>query len=68
MEEMSAKERIILFLSENKGQWFTISEISRKVNISYPTTLKVIEELLDEGLIIEDRKNRSLRLITWKEN
>lgn len=61
-----AKEKIKLFLSENKGRWFTISEVSRKVDISYPTTLRVIEELIDEGLIIEDRKNRSLRLITWK--
>ena len=63
---MEAKKIIIEFLKNNKGKWFTISEISRKTNLSYPTTLKVIDQLLKEGLIIEDRKNRTLRLITWK--
>jgi len=50
------KEKIYRFLKENKDKEFNIKQISEKLGISYPTTLKWIEVLRAEGKI---------KLIDW---
>ena len=45
------KQKIYEFLKNNRDQEFNVKQISERLGISYPTTLKWIEVLRAEGKI-----------------
>jgi len=62
---MRPKEAILKFLKENGGE-YSISELSRKTKISYPTTLKWVEVLASEKKIVV-KEYRSIRLVSFRD-
>lgn len=62
---LSPKEKILNFLKQNEGRKFTVLELSRQIEISYPTVLKYIDVLIAEGSIkVIDFRNAK---VVWYE-
>ncbi len=54
----SVSRSIAVLQSINRGEWSTVMEISRAVDLPYPTTFRIIQTLMHEGLVVceSDRK------------
>ena len=60
------KDKVLEFLKKNKEKKFSMSEISRRINVSYPPVLKAIDVLHAEKRIkIEDHGN--IKLVCFLE-
>lgn len=59
------KDKIFKFMKKHKGNRFTLTEVSERTKISYPSVLKWINVLLAEDKIkLKDYKNIKL---VWVE-
>jgi len=54
----SVSRSIAVLQAINRGEWPTVMEISREVDLPYPTTFRIIQTLMHEGLVTceSDRK------------
>lgn len=64
-KENPLKEKILKFMKKHKGNRFSLTEISERTDISYPSILKWIDVLVAEGkLQLKDYRNIKL---VWLE-
>lgn len=54
----SVSRSIAVLRAINQGRWLTLMEISKAVDLPYPTTFRIIQTLTHEGLVVceSDRK------------
>lgn len=62
-----AQTRILEFLLENKGTFFNLSEIAEKVGVSPSTVCRVVDRLLEEGIVVEIGRWKQMRIIKLNE-
>lgn len=62
-----AQTRILEFLLENRNLLFNLSEIAEKVGVSPSTVSRVIEKLVEEGIVVEVGKWRQMRVVKLNE-
>ncbi len=48
----SVSRSIAVLQAINRGDWLTVMEISKAVNLPYPTTFRIIQTLMHEGLVV----------------
>lgn len=64
--KQTTKEKVLEFLKKNRKKKFSMSEIGRKINISYPPVLKAIDVLHAEKKVsVEDHGN--IKLVCFLE-
>lgn len=47
----SVSRSIAVLQAINRGEWLTVMEISKAVDLPYPTTFRIIQTLMHEGLV-----------------
>ena len=48
----SVSRSIAVLRAINQGKWLTLMEISKAVDLPYPTTFRIIQTLTHEGLVV----------------
>ncbi|WP_156374413.1 helix-turn-helix domain-containing protein [Pseudorhodoferax sp. Leaf274] len=48
----SVSRSIAVLQAINRGDWLTVMEISKAVDLPYPTTFRIIQTLMHEGLVV----------------
>jgi IclR family mhp operon transcriptional activator len=48
----SVSRSIAVLQAINRGEWLTVMEISKAVDLPYPTTFRIIQTLMHEGLVV----------------
>ncbi|WAC71968.1 helix-turn-helix domain-containing protein [Roseateles sp. SL47] len=48
----SVSRSIAVLQAINRGEWLTVMEISKAVGLPYPTTFRIIQTLMHEGLVV----------------
>ena len=59
----SPKMKVLDFLLTYQAFDYSLTEIARKTNVSYPIVVNIIEDFLKRGIIKETRKIGKARLI-----
>ncbi len=62
-----AQTRVLQFLLENRGKMFNLSDIAENVGVSPSTVSRVIEKLIEAGIVEEVARWRQMRVVKLNE-
>jgi IclR family transcriptional regulator, mhp operon transcriptional activator len=58
----SVSRSIAVLQAINRGDWLTVMEISKAVDLPYPTTFRIIQTLMHEGLVVCEAGSKRYRV------
>jgi IclR family mhp operon transcriptional activator len=58
----SVSRSIAVLQAINRGEWLTVMEISKAVGLPYPTTFRIIQTLMHEGLVACEASSKRYRV------
>lgn len=58
----SVSRSIAVLRAINQGEWLTLMEISKAVDLPYPTTFRIIKTLMHEGLVVCEPASKRYRV------
>ena len=59
------KDKIIQYFSERKGTWVTARTVSQRIEANEGAVLRVLNQLVDEGVLRRDKNGRSYVFCTF---
>jgi DNA-binding MarR family transcriptional regulator len=62
-----AQIKVLVFLLENKGKAFNLSEIAEREKLAHSTVGRVVKQLLDQDLVEEITRWKQMRIVRLNE-